>query len=185
MNSKANRFENSFENQTNIIINQTIENIFRNKKEVNTLVYNYFNYIDINYKDVRAQFLIDYPRIIFHYKKKKIPFSFIEVYLKSKKKTIKKKVMLFCSQILFAPILIEIHKVLNKMNENFLVAELPPDDTEKKHVVTQIDKGIVSTTKILRVVDIEHSNKLIYKFIIHFTASIKTSNILMIKIKFL
>ena len=169
----------------NIIVNQTIKVIFDKMNSKYTLVYDLRKYIDIKYSELHHQFMIDYPRIDFNYKNKKVPLSIMNIYLKYKKKSIKKKIMLFCSQIIFAPILTDIHKVLMNINENYLIAELDKSDNVQKRVVTQISNGVVSTTKMLRIIDLSQDNKLVKKFIIHFTASIKTSNIIMLMIDFI
>ena len=167
-----------------IIINHTIDNIFTNMKNKYTLVYKYDNYIDIKYYEIKKQFLIDYPRIIFKYKNKKIPLKVMNFYLINKKQSLKKKIMFFCTQIIFAPILVNIHNTLTKINENYLIAELDKNDKYEKHVLTQISNNIISTTKILRIIDIEN-NKLIKRFMLHFTINYKTSNILLLTIDFI
>jgi hypothetical protein len=93
--------------------------------------------------------------------------------------------MLFCSQIIFAPILINIHNALMRINENYIVAELDNTDSDERHVLTQINCNIISTTKILRIVDISNNNSIVSKFLLHFTINYKTSDFLMLKIEFL
>jgi hypothetical protein len=169
----------------NVIVNQTINNIFQNRNNKYTLVYNYNKYIDISYSELRQQFLIDFPRIHFKYKNKKIPLKIMNIYLKYKKQSLKKKIMLFCSQIIFAPILTDIHNAIININENYLVAELDKDDKNHKHVVTRISNSIISTTKILRIIDLSNNNSLVTKFVIHFTVDFKSSEFLMITIDFI
>lgn len=169
----------------NTIINQTIDNIFNDMNTNYTLVYYYNKYITINYSDIRKQFIIDYPRMNFKYKKINIPLKIINLYLQNKKRSLKKKIMFFCTQILFAPILVNIHESLTKININYLVAELDNNDKYDKRVLTELDNNIISTTKIFRIVDIENNNKTIKKFILNFTMNYKTSNILLLTINFI
>tara|TARA_B110000208_G_C11598571_1_gene369127 strand:+ start:90 stop:626 length:537 start_codon:yes stop_codon:yes gene_type:complete len=169
----------------NLIINQTIFNIFSNMKNKYTLVYNYNKYINIKYDELQKQFVIDFPRIIFKYKKKKIPLQIIQIYLKYKKRSLRKKIMLFCSQIIFAPIMTDIHKAIIKMNEYYVIAELDGSDKKQKHVLTQISNGAITCSKILRIIDISNNNSLIAKFMLHFTIDFKSADFLMLTIEFI
>lgn len=159
--------------------NQPDEDIYKYSK-----IYNMNDYIDVKYSEVKKQFFIDFPRIIFKYNNRKISNTIINMYLKSKKKLLKFKVMFFCTQIIFAPIITELYNKLLKINDNFIIAELDRNIDSKKHVVTQMFNNILSTTKILRIVDISNNNREVIKLIIHFTINYKKSNDMILNINF-
>lgn len=161
-----------------------LNSIFETMKHEHNIIYNYDKYIKVGYEELKRQFNVDFPRIHFRYRNKRVSHRVINLYLRYKTIEMKKKIMLFCSQIIYAPILVEIHSILRNINPDYMVAELSRNSDIQKHVITQIYNGVICANKVLRIVNISNGET-VAKFSLHFTMNLKLSKILMLTISFI
>ena len=193
-----------------IILNYRLDHIFAKRDRIYTIMYD--NYIDLDNIELNKQFDIDLPRmtVLFdstikdvskrrpkHVSKRRWTNGtkdvstrtkdviLVKEYIKLvKNNRIRNNIKLFCTQIIYAKALVDIHKTLNYGE---IICELDSNDTDIKKVVTILSKDGIQTKKKLRVVNVTNNEEIrtLYKFELLFVLKYDNYNKISLTIKFI